>query len=95
MDKFYCDWISREKYWFNQNNDNDEIPPKEQMSNFKTSFKNNIDLIEVKMIDFSNVLLMNQREGSEYTRYGTPVSGKTAQTDKPVFKWDYISFNIL
>jgi len=76
----------------NENNDNDETPPKEQMSNFKTSFKKNIDLIEVKMIDFSNVLLMQNRE---YTRGGTPVSGKTAQTDKPVFKWDYISFNIL
>ena len=24
MDKFYSDWISRNKYWFNQNNDNDK-----------------------------------------------------------------------
>ena len=24
MDNFYSDWISREKYWFNQNNDNDK-----------------------------------------------------------------------
>ena len=44
-----------------QNSGNDETLPQEQMNNFKTSFKNNIDSIEVKFIDFSNVLLMKKR----------------------------------
>lgn len=37
------------------NSSNDETPPKEQMNNFKTNFDKNIDSIEVKLIDFSNV----------------------------------------